>query len=155
MQTIENDFYRGHEDELFALCSTLELIMFNFYVDANARTWCRQQTNEKQKFHRRKVLMILYGCSQSTCARRKRFGWMKERRNPIFRLFHDFDLFFLWLPFTGFAFHSDRATFYKIVEDEFNEREICQLSEIPLFPEQHMMAIVQKGSPLRKAITYG
>ncbi|XP_031631205.1 uncharacterized protein LOC116345713 isoform X2 [Contarinia nasturtii] len=55
----------------------------------------------------------------------------------------------------GFAFHADTATFYKIIIDEFSERSICELSEIQLFPEQHMMAIVQKGSPLRKMITYG
>lgn len=55
----------------------------------------------------------------------------------------------------GFAFHADAATFNKIIEDDFSERSICELSEIQLFPEQHMMAIVQKGSPLRKMITYG
>lgn len=55
----------------------------------------------------------------------------------------------------GYAFHADTATFYKILTDEFSERSICELSEIQLFPEQHMMAIVQKGSPLRKMITYG
>lgn len=59
------------------------------------------------------------------------------------------------LQMIGFAFHSDAATFYKIIEEDFSERSICELSEIQLFPEQHMMAIVQKGSPLRKMITYG
>lgn len=61
----------------------------------------------------------------------------------------------LCLYFIGFAFHADAATFYKIIMDDFSERSICELSEIQLFPEQHMMAIVQKGSPLRKMITYG
>lgn len=55
----------------------------------------------------------------------------------------------------GFALHADTATFYKIITDEFGERSVCELSEIQLFPEQHMMTIVQKGSPLRKMITYG
>ena len=55
----------------------------------------------------------------------------------------------------GYAFHVDTATAYKIIRDTFSEREICELAEIPLFPLQHMVAIVQKGSPLRKMITYG
>lgn len=59
------------------------------------------------------------------------------------------------LHFAGFAFHADSATFYNMISEDFAEREICELSEIQLFPEQHMMAIVQKGSPLRKMITYG
>lgn len=57
----------------------------------------------------------------------------------------------------GFAFHADAATFNKIVNDDFSERSICELSEIRMFSmqETNMMTIVQKGSPLRKMITYG
>nr|QKN21506.1 ionotropic receptor [Zeugodacus tau] len=54
-----------------------------------------------------------------------------------------------------FAFHVDVATAYKIIADTFSEKEICELTEIQLFPPQKMVAIVQKGSPLRKTITYG
>ncbi|XP_036336121.1 uncharacterized protein LOC118746373 [Rhagoletis pomonella] len=54
-----------------------------------------------------------------------------------------------------FAFHVDVATAYKIIADTFNEKEICELTEIQLFPPQKMVSIVQKGSPLRKMITYG
>ncbi|CAD7003879.1 unnamed protein product [Ceratitis capitata] len=54
-----------------------------------------------------------------------------------------------------FAFHVDVATAYKIIADTFNEKEICDLTEIQLFPPQKMVNIVQKGSPLRKIITYG
>lgn len=55
----------------------------------------------------------------------------------------------------GFAFHVDVATAYKIIADTFTEKEICDLTEIQLFPPQKMVSIVQKGSPLRKVITYG
>ena len=55
----------------------------------------------------------------------------------------------------GFAFHVDVATAYKLISDTFTEREICDLKEIQLFPPQKMVSIVQKGSPLRKIITYG
>ncbi|XP_055914710.1 uncharacterized protein LOC129947950 [Eupeodes corollae] len=55
----------------------------------------------------------------------------------------------------GYAFHVDVATAYKIISDTFTEKEICELSEIQLFPPQKMVNIVQKGSPLRKIITYG
>ncbi|KAM7355250.1 ionotropic receptor 64a [Cochliomyia hominivorax] len=54
-----------------------------------------------------------------------------------------------------FAFHVDVATAYKIIADTFTEKEICDLTEIQLFPPQKMVSIVQKGSPLRKVITYG
>ncbi|XP_037939521.1 ionotropic receptor 75a [Teleopsis dalmanni] len=54
-----------------------------------------------------------------------------------------------------FAFHVDVATAYKIIADTFTEKEICDLTEIHLFQPQKMVAIVQKGSPLRKIITYG
>ncbi|XP_058975640.1 uncharacterized protein LOC101898959 isoform X2 [Musca domestica] len=54
-----------------------------------------------------------------------------------------------------FAFHVDVATAYKIMADTFTEKEICDLTEIQLFPPQKMVSIVQKGSPLRKPITYG
>lgn len=57
--------------------------------------------------------------------------------------------------FTGYAFHVDVATAYKIIRDTFSEREVCELTEIQLYPPQHMVSIVQKGSPLRKMITYG
>ncbi|KAL9905206.1 uncharacterized protein LOC119632317 [Glossina fuscipes] len=54
-----------------------------------------------------------------------------------------------------FAFHVDVATAYKIIADTYTEKEICDLTEIQLFPPQKMVSIVQKGSPLRKVITYG
>lgn len=55
----------------------------------------------------------------------------------------------------GFAFHVDIATAYKIIRETFTEKEICELTEIQLFPPQRMVAIVQKRSPFRKLVTYG
>lgn len=64
-------------------------------------------------------------------------------------------LIFEFFLFLEFAFHVDVATAYKIIADSFSEKEICELTEIQLFPPQKMVSIVQKGSPLRKMITYG
>ncbi|XP_055382474.1 uncharacterized protein LOC129612739, partial [Condylostylus longicornis] len=55
----------------------------------------------------------------------------------------------------GYAFHVDVSAAYKIISEIFTEKEICELSEIQLFPSQKMVNIVQKGSPLRKVIMYG
>ncbi|XP_077293110.1 ionotropic receptor 64a [Arctopsyche grandis] len=55
----------------------------------------------------------------------------------------------------GFAFFVDNAVAYKIIADTFSEQQVCELSEINLFPTQKTMAIVQKHSPFRKLVTYG
>lgn len=55
----------------------------------------------------------------------------------------------------GYAFHVDVATAYKIIRDTFSELEVCELTELQLFPPQHMVSMVQKGSPLRKMMAYG
>ncbi|XP_075162070.1 ionotropic receptor 64a [Haematobia irritans] len=54
-----------------------------------------------------------------------------------------------------FAFHVDIAAAYKLISETFTEKEICDLTEIQLFPPGRMVSIVQKGSPLRKPISYG
>ena len=56
---------------------------------------------------------------------------------------------------TGYAFHVDVATAYKIIQETFTEKEICELTEIQLFPPQHTVNIVPKGSPIRKIICMG
>ncbi|XP_012273315.2 glutamate receptor ionotropic, kainate 5 [Orussus abietinus] len=55
----------------------------------------------------------------------------------------------------GFAFHADTASAYKIIEATFSEQEICELSEIPLFPIQHTATLTSKHSPFKKMVTYG
>lgn len=90
------------------------------------------------------------------------FAWNSRKlfrviiRHSFAQIIHVNDCFVVSVA-AGFAFHADSATFYKIIADDFNEREICELSEIQMFPkpEQYMMSIVQRGSPLRKMITYG
>ncbi|XP_052873622.1 ionotropic receptor 75a-like [Anopheles cruzii] len=57
----------------------------------------------------------------------------------------------------GYAFHVAISAAYRIIRETFGEREICELSEIDMFPvsSQWMIAIVQKNSPYRDVITYG
>ncbi|XP_058123414.1 ionotropic receptor 75a-like [Anopheles ziemanni] len=57
----------------------------------------------------------------------------------------------------GYAFHVAISAAYRIIRQTFGEREICELSEIDMFPvsSQWMVAIVQKNSPYRDVITYG
>lgn len=57
----------------------------------------------------------------------------------------------------GYAFHITDVTAYKIIRDEFSEKEICELTEIEMFPhrEQNMVGVVQKNSPYRDVFTYG
>ncbi|EAA10462.5 AGAP004923-PA, partial [Anopheles gambiae str. PEST] len=57
----------------------------------------------------------------------------------------------------GYAFHVAISAAYRIIRLTFSEREICELSEIDMFPvwSQWMVAIVQKNSPYRDVITYG
>ncbi|XP_068142268.1 ionotropic receptor 75a [Drosophila tropicalis] len=54
-----------------------------------------------------------------------------------------------------FAFHVDVAAAYRIIAETFNEREICDLTEVSMFPPQKTVNIMQKNSPMRKAIAYG
>ncbi|KAH8289082.1 hypothetical protein KR044_000180, partial [Drosophila immigrans] len=54
-----------------------------------------------------------------------------------------------------FAFHVDVAAAYKIIAETFNEREICDLTEVSMFAPQKTVCITQKNSPMRKVISYG
>ncbi|XP_017839995.1 ionotropic receptor 75a [Drosophila busckii] len=54
-----------------------------------------------------------------------------------------------------FAFHVDVAAAYKIIQDTFSEREICELTEVSMFAPQKTICITQKNSPMRKVISYG
>ncbi|XP_043277728.1 uncharacterized protein [Venturia canescens] len=55
----------------------------------------------------------------------------------------------------GFAFQVDTATAYKIIEETFDETEICELQEIHLFEPKHTATGVARHSPLKKMVTYG
>ncbi|KAH8270327.1 hypothetical protein KR018_008027 [Drosophila ironensis] len=56
---------------------------------------------------------------------------------------------------SGFAFHVDVAAAYKIIAETFNEQDICDLTEVSMFPPQKTVSIMQKNSPMRKVISYG
>ncbi|KAH8386132.1 hypothetical protein KR200_006008 [Drosophila serrata] len=55
----------------------------------------------------------------------------------------------------GFAFHVDVAAAYKIIAETFSEQDICDLTEVSMFPPQKTVCIMQKNSPMRKVISYG
>ncbi|KAJ8670415.1 hypothetical protein QAD02_001674 [Eretmocerus hayati] len=55
----------------------------------------------------------------------------------------------------GFAFFIDIATAYKIIEDTFNQDEICDLQEIRLIPPAAVAIGTAKHSPFKKMVTYG
>ncbi|XP_059614923.1 ionotropic receptor 75a-like [Phlebotomus argentipes] len=85
---------------------------------------------------------------------RTRIEYKKKNNEMVYQWFHAAD----GLTRTkkgGFAFHVDVASAYKIIRETFTEKEICELSEIQLFPPGLMMSMVQKNSPYRKMVTYG
>lgn len=56
-----------------------------------------------------------------------------------------------------YAFHTEDSTAYKIKLETFDEKLICKLSEIEMFPsqQQRMVHVVQKNSTFRELFTYG
>ncbi|KAH8378760.1 hypothetical protein KR009_001226 [Drosophila setifemur] len=59
------------------------------------------------------------------------------------------------VKYERFAFHVDVAAAYKIIAETFNEQDICDLTEVSMFPPQKTVCIMQKNSPMRKVISYG
>nr|AZQ24966.1 ionotropic receptor [Aphidius gifuensis] len=55
----------------------------------------------------------------------------------------------------GFAFHIDPATAYKVIEDTFEEDEICELHEVEMLPPRKVTLVTSKHSPFKKMIIYG
>lgn len=55
----------------------------------------------------------------------------------------------------GFAFHVDTSYAYKMIQEMFNEEEICELHEMLLFPIRPLLITVAKDSPLREFVTIG
>ncbi|XP_034950704.1 ionotropic receptor 75a-like [Chelonus insularis] len=56
----------------------------------------------------------------------------------------------------GFAFYCDFAIGYKIIEETFNDDEICELQEILVIkPHVKTWSVVSKNSPFKKMFTYG
>lgn len=54
-----------------------------------------------------------------------------------------------------FFLKIDVATAYKMIPETFNERAVCELAEIQLFPPKPVITITRKYSPYREIITKG
>lgn len=55
----------------------------------------------------------------------------------------------------SYAFHVEDSTAYEIIRRTFDEKIICKLIEIEMFPPQRMILPVQKNSTFRELFTYG
>lgn len=54
-----------------------------------------------------------------------------------------------------FAFHVDIDSVYRLIVEQFDEKDICDLQLIQLLPKQMMGTVTQRGSPYRKILNYG
>ena len=59
------------------------------------------------------------------------------------------------LQFEAFAFHVDLDYVFQRIIDTFNEKDICDLTMIYLYPMQPMGNVFAKGSPFRQVLNYG
>lgn len=59
------------------------------------------------------------------------------------------------LQFEAFAFHVDLDYVFQRIIDTFNEKDICDLTMIYLYPQQPMGNVFPKKSPFRYVINYG
>ncbi|XP_048525036.1 uncharacterized protein LOC125505374 [Dendroctonus ponderosae] len=57
-----------------------------------------------------------------------------------------------WVKKGQYAFHVELSTAYSIIKDQFDEKTICELKEIPMFPVKQMHANYQKLSPFKDLI---
>lgn len=57
---------------------------------------------------------------------------------------------------TGYAYHVEASSGYKIIKDTFGEKEICELGQVEMvIPRRVMGQMLQKGSPLKEFVRYG
>lgn len=59
------------------------------------------------------------------------------------------------LQFEAFAFHVDLDYVFQRIINSFNEKDICDLTMIYLYPQQPMGNVFPKGSPFRYVLNYG
>lgn len=59
------------------------------------------------------------------------------------------------LQYEPFAFHVDLDYVFHRIIDTFNEKDICDLTMIYLYPQQPMGNVFPKGSPYRNVLNYG
>jgi hypothetical protein len=55
----------------------------------------------------------------------------------------------------AFGFHVEEATAYKIIQETFDEKLICKLSEIEVNRPVYTVGNVRKNSPFRELYTFG
>lgn len=55
----------------------------------------------------------------------------------------------------GFAFHVDTSYAYRMINDLFNEEEVCELAEVSLFPIRQLTSMLTIDSPLREFFVVG
>ncbi|KAF5300902.1 hypothetical protein FQR65_LT09065 [Abscondita terminalis] len=54
----------------------------------------------------------------------------------------------------GFAFHTQTATAYPIIESQFPEKAICELAEVKMYATQTLYMTLPKKSPLKEMFNY-
>ncbi|KAK4883878.1 hypothetical protein RN001_000149 [Aquatica leii] len=54
----------------------------------------------------------------------------------------------------GFAFHTQTATAYPIIDSKFPEKAICELAEVKLYATQTLYVTLPKRSPLKEMFNY-
>lgn len=59
------------------------------------------------------------------------------------------------LQYEAFAFHVDLDYVFQRIIQTFNEKDICDLTMIYLYPQQPMGNVFPKGSPFRYVMNYG
>lgn len=59
------------------------------------------------------------------------------------------------LQHEAFAYHVDLDYVFQRIIDTFNEKDICDLTMIYLYPQQPMGNVFPKGSPIRHILNYG
>lgn len=65
------------------------------------------------------------------------------------------EIYSIIYEFKDFAYYVEMGLAYKVMRDTFTEAEICDISEIQLFPDQYLVGMLPKGSPLHDAIAFG
>jgi len=53
------------------------------------------------------------------------------------------------------AYFVEDSTAYKIAAETFDDKALCDLSEILMYPLQRTMHVVAKNSTMREVFTYG
>lgn len=85
---------------------------------------------------------------------------MKDGSKSSYKYFRNFSKleffnFFSKYISKDFAFYVEMGLAYKVMRDTFTESEICDITEIQLFPDQYIVGMLPKKSPMHDAISFG